>query len=57
MNCDTIFVQYLVAYVLAVLLTFGLLLALLLTASENGPHCPGKDPQWLGFCSEAPSPV
>ena len=57
MNCETIFVQYLVAYVLAVLLTFGLLLALLLTASETGPHCTGKDPQWLGFCSEAPSPV
>lgn len=21
---------------------------------ETGPNCPGKDPSWLGWCSEAP---
>lgn len=57
MDCETRFIRYPIAFALVVVLTFGLLLALLSTASETGPHCPGKDPQWLGFCSEAPPSV
>lgn len=36
----------------AIGLTSGL--GLLWAFSETGPYCPGKDPQWIGWCSEAP---
>lgn len=33
----------------------GSLVALILMVSgATGPNCEGKDPAWLGYCSEAP---
>lgn len=29
--------------------------ALLYSFAAAGPNCPGKDPSWLGWCSEAPA--
>ena len=26
----------------------------LLDALDSGPYCPGSDPAWLGWCSDAP---
>lgn len=34
----------------------GLMLAaaLIYSFTAAGPECPGKDPSWIGWCSEAP---
>lgn len=29
-------------------------LGLLWAFFETGPNCPGKDPSWIGWCSDAP---
>lgn len=34
--------------------TFGLVFLGIMAFSESGPSCPGKDPSWIGWCSEAP---
>lgn len=28
--------------------------ALIYSFTAAGPECPGKDPSWIGWCSEAP---
>lgn len=29
--------------------------SLLLGLSSTGPNCPGKDPEWIGYCDKAPA--
>jgi len=33
---------------------FGAAMMLLVAFGATGPNCPGKDPSWIGWCSEAP---
>lgn len=39
---------------LIVLAFAGMVLMLVAAGTNTGPNCPGKDPSWIGWCSEAP---
>lgn len=39
---------------LAALALAGMAFMLMAAATGTGPNCPGKDPSWIGWCSEAP---
>jgi len=39
---------------LAALALAGMVFMLIAAATGTGPNCPGKDPSWIGWCSEAP---
>lgn len=43
-----------VCLVLAGLALAGMAFILMAAATGTGPNCPGKDPSWIGWCSEAP---
>jgi hypothetical protein len=32
----------------------GMVFMLVAAGTNTGPNCPGKDPSWIGWCSEAP---
>lgn len=36
------------------LLSIALIAWMVTAAADTGPHCPGADPAWMGWCSEAP---
>lgn len=41
-------------FVCAAALALAVWLILASSYAETGPGCPGADPAWIGFCSDAP---
>lgn len=45
---------YVVMFFLASVLATAVGMVLVSAWAGAGPHCPGADPAWMGWCSEAP---